>query len=939
MTTVTQSKTDLMYEILYNPDFVPLPSPRVNVKTTTVDGKSSYLMKNHITGIYYEPDETTNLIWNLTDGKKNVKEIVEEAQRKEKGITEDMTVGTLLFFAEASLLISTTEPTKKKRLKVVSAFEIDYTLIDSSKEFLSSIHRKLRPLLNRTLLVASFVSIIIAAVLFAGQFVSIFGNKSNFEILGSTVVGFFFYYFVALAPVIAIHEIAHGLALVHYGGQPGEMGTGLFYFGPMFYTETTDAWGLRKKHRMMVYLAGNISTLLVGSAVTFIILLFHFPRPTALILTMIAFYCFNTSLFNFAPPFETDGYYILSDAVNMPNLRRDSYSFVGSNIRRIFGARADPKFHGLSSRKKGILAGYAVLSVGWILYIVFQTSLFMTYMSQDVTIALSSLLQSLWKSQPVPIAVVVVTAASVLYFGMQIVGYGSLFSAAIKKAAAKPIRVEAIHDRDVAVFAYLPPEAPSELTSELRNVMQKTARKFTTAVEMREAGGSIAAVLRIGGANLAFVQMKESLKRVEEKFSSVYQNFLLTHSDLLQKSIGVNSPDKHKITTMFRRLGREAATTGDSGASAIVDSTIDKQKEISLYLLTSAFGAVWTIEVQPAHEYEIQRDIMPNLLVEDVTLTDLYGDCENFKKNIVYGCDSLAKLASETSTALSESLAHPQQYQSAGVFEPVRGRITFVGRTEQIEKRIHIFAPFFVSQTWCGYMENLLKETCYALSTVNQAPLPPNPQLKEMSDGELTILAADLTAFAENQEITQKCVGGSQAQLARTKEKLQKIRNETDTSGNGIALTNAMFNVNTENLEALPARIKTFMKEWKTTEKKVEKVRKSVEAEQAKRIKEVRKKKRRMLKFSVPVHILTAVFAVLGFLPSLHTWSIELLATGLAVQLLYWGTFRRAWRSFTKASTYPSQAFTRVHSFILAAVQAAYPYVVTSDILSLEKME
>mgnify|MGYP001076496897 CR=1 FL=1 len=67
MAETIPSKTDLMYEILYNPKFVLLPSPKVNVKTTVADGKPSYLMKNHATGTYYDLDTLTNLIRKLTD--------------------------------------------------------------------------------------------------------------------------------------------------------------------------------------------------------------------------------------------------------------------------------------------------------------------------------------------------------------------------------------------------------------------------------------------------------------------------------------------------------------------------------------------------------------------------------------------------------------------------------------------------------------------------------------------------------------------------------------------------------------------------------------------------------------------------------------------------------------------------------------------------------
>ncbi|HXX88208.1 MAG TPA: hypothetical protein VEH86_07185, partial [Candidatus Acidoferrum sp.] len=62
MTTTTPSKTDLEYEILYNPKFVPLPSPQVKVKITIVNGKPTYLMKNYATIMYYDLNELTNQI-------------------------------------------------------------------------------------------------------------------------------------------------------------------------------------------------------------------------------------------------------------------------------------------------------------------------------------------------------------------------------------------------------------------------------------------------------------------------------------------------------------------------------------------------------------------------------------------------------------------------------------------------------------------------------------------------------------------------------------------------------------------------------------------------------------------------------------------------------------------------------------------------------------
>ncbi|MGA2768690.1 MAG: M50 family metallopeptidase [Candidatus Bathyarchaeia archaeon] len=935
MSKESSSKTDLMYEINYNPEFVPVPSSKVSVKTNmVVDGKTSYVMKNHTTGLYYESDELTNLIWTLTDGKRTVKEIVAEAQNRNPKVKEDDVMGLLLFFADANLLVSSLGPMKKKRFKVMSSFQIDYTLIEQSNKFLQSIHDKLHPIFKKPLLWATVIFIIMGAVLFAGRFVSIFGNKSNFQILGSSVVGFFFYYFVALAPVIAIHEISHGLALVHYGGEPGEMGTGLFYFGPMFYTEVTDVCTLKKRQRLMVSLAGNISTLLIGSIVVFILLFVTFPQPAALIVTMVAFYCFDMALFNFAPPFETDGYGVLSDALNMPNLRPESYEYVGSLIKRVFGAKK-LKATGMTRRKKNIMVGYTMLSVGWIIYIVFQTALFLIYMSQDFTVSLAKILHAVWTSQALSAAAVVIALVSVVYFGMQVLGYGSFFLMAAKKAAKKPLRIEAIHNRTLSVFAYLPPQAPESLANNLRSRMEKTAKKFTHDFEIRQAGRSCVAVLRMGGASLAFTQIRDSLKRVEDEFSAAYMKLILDHKDGLQKSIGINSPAKMKLTRLLEQVAAESASSGNSGALAVVKACEEKQKDAILYLLTSAFGTVWTIEVQPAHEYEIQREIVPAMLLEDLTLTDLHGDCENFKKRNVYGFDSLAELAEETEMGLKESLAQPQEYQVVAVFQPIKSRITFVGRTEQLEKKLHIFAPYFVAETWSGYLDNLLTETCYTLYALNKVRLPEAREMKEMSTGELTVLANDLSEFGENQELVEKYIQGSENTLSRLNQSLREVRDAIKPSDNfEIGLLDATFNVNLENLEALPSRIKDFRKGCKAVCKEVDRIRKHVEDELGKRKAETDQKKHKMLKVYPAIIAISVLLAAFGFLLPLATLWIPMLSIALIAQALYWFTFYRMWRSFRRVSKYPSEAFDRIHLLTLAWTEAIYGYVTTGDILA-----
>ena len=935
MATTTPSSTDLMYEILYNPKFVPLPSPKVNVKTTIVDGKPSYLMKNHATILYWDLDELTNLIWNLTDGKRTVPQIVKEVQRQKPQVQQKAILSTLLFFAENNLLMSSLEQAPKKRFKVVSPFEMRFAVVKRSNDFLQSLNKKMQLFFHEFLLWVAIAFIIIITILFAPQIVSIYGKKANFEILGSSVVGFFFYTFVALLPVIVIHEIAHGLTLAHYGGQPGEIGTGLFYFNPMFYVDCADAWALSKGHRIMVYLAGNISTLLIGSVLAVVHFIVRIPEPGSLILTMAAFYCFTMSLFNFAPPFETDGYYVLTDALGMPNLRQDSYGYLGSVLRRALGRQSKARTQGLTKRKKRIFLGYAVMSVVWIFYTVYQTSIFLVYMTQDVASALSRILDSVLSSEALPASIVVIAVLSTVYFATQVVGYGLIFSAAVKKATARHLQVEAIYDRNLAVFAYLPPHVPESLSMSLKARMEKVAKKLTPNFEMKQIGRSWVTILRMGGTKLALVQIKEHLGRIESGFSSAYHNLITDNKEVLQKSAGIYAPRKARLTALFDQIATESVDAGNSGARAVARAYMEKQNETLLYLLSSVFGTVWTIEVQPAEEYSMEKELTPSLLLEDLTLADLYGDTENFKKRIIYGYDSLAKLATEADTGLMECLGKPEKYQLVSVFEPIRSRIIFVGRTDQIEKNIHAFASLFVAQTWSGYLDDLLSMTYYTLSTVSRSGLPSVKEIREMSDGELAVLSKDLMAFTENQKLVDTCIEESETHIKMNNQSLRQLKTILKPSKTfEIGLLDALFHVNFENMQNLPNRTREFRKQWKTICERIEKVREHVEKEYSERKPSIARKKRKMLRIYPLVIALSVTLLILSFQASLVTWWLPFLIVVLISHGLYWLVLYRIWKSFSKVTRYPSHAFSTSQMFILALTEAIYEYVVTGDILA-----
>jgi multidrug resistance efflux pump len=130
----------------------------------------------------------------------------------------------------------------------------------------------------------------------------------------------------------AIHEFAHGLASEHFGARVHEMGFLLMFFQPCLYCDVSGSWILPKRRRLLVMLAGNWSTFLIWALAT---LAWRILAPETVLSDMCvsAMLVCGLSMFaNFNPLIRLDGYYMLSDILNVPNLRARSFGYLCSRI-------------------------------------------------------------------------------------------------------------------------------------------------------------------------------------------------------------------------------------------------------------------------------------------------------------------------------------------------------------------------------------------------------------------------------------------------------------------------------------------------------------------------------------------------------------------------------------------------------------------------------
>ena len=171
-------------------------------------------------------------------------------------------------------------------------------------------------------------------------------------------------------PIGLVHELAHGVACKRFGGRVREIGIMVIYFVPALYCNVSSAWRFPfKSHRLWVTFAGIWSSILVWACAVFV---WRFSIPGSLFNSIALFAIAATGvecLFNLNPLIKLDGYYLLSDALGIPNLRQRSFDFLTSQASRMFG-RSIKDETPTNRQQRWIFAIYGLLSSTYSLTII-----------------------------------------------------------------------------------------------------------------------------------------------------------------------------------------------------------------------------------------------------------------------------------------------------------------------------------------------------------------------------------------------------------------------------------------------------------------------------------------------------------------------------------------------------------------------------------------
>lgn len=364
--------------------------PDLQAKRHLYHGRGYWVVKEPVGLNYFRFHDEEYAILNMLDGRTSLQQIKErfQAEYAPQRITLQDLQQFIGMLHRSGLVISQAtgqgrqlrrrgDEKKKKELlgKLANIFALRFRGIDPER-----ILNAMNPF---TWWLFTVPALICVAIFGASALILVAINFQEFRSKLPTFETFFaahnwIYLGVTMALVKVIHEFGHGLSCKRYGGECHEMGLMFLVFTPCLYCNVSDSWMLPNKwHRVFIGAAGMYMELILASIATY---LWWFSEPGMLnfLCLSVMFICsVSTVVFNGNPLLRFDGYYILMDILEIPNLRQKATEILKRWFQKNCLGLELQENPFLPHRNKGWFALYTVASVIYRWVVVFSIMMFL----------------------------------------------------------------------------------------------------------------------------------------------------------------------------------------------------------------------------------------------------------------------------------------------------------------------------------------------------------------------------------------------------------------------------------------------------------------------------------------------------------------------------------------------------------------------------------
>lgn len=313
----------------------PRLRPHVQITRQHYRGRRWHVVHDPATNQFYRLNPIAHEFIGLLDGKRSVEDVwkVSLERHADSAPTQNEVIQLLSQMYQSNLLSGDVPPETeqllqrgKRRLKqkvIQQAVGLMYLRIRlfNPDAMLAWIEPVLRPALNRWGFLAW-----LAFIIFVGSQLLPHWDRLSGGFEGAIAPSNWGWMFAMFVLAKAWHETGHGVITKRFGGQVPEFGVMLLVLLPAPYVDASAAWAFESKwKRIAVGAGGMIFELFLASVASLVWL----STPDGQLIHQLAYNLMltagvSTVLFNANPLMKFDGYYMLSDLLEIPNLMQRS---------------------------------------------------------------------------------------------------------------------------------------------------------------------------------------------------------------------------------------------------------------------------------------------------------------------------------------------------------------------------------------------------------------------------------------------------------------------------------------------------------------------------------------------------------------------------------------------------------------------------------------
>lgn len=314
------------------------------------NGEPMWSLHDPVRNLYFRIDWPTFEMlcrWHLGASEKVLEAVTQDTTLE----IDEAAIQQLIQFLVQSELVRVFSPQETKRLASISQQRKRGWLMWSLHHYLFFRIPLWKPdkFLTRTVRWFSWMSsswFIIATLL--ALLTGIIQSIRQWDTFTSTLVDMFsldglFAYGITIVGIKILHEFGHAYSAKSFGCRVPTMGMAFLVMFPMAYTDVNDIWQLRKKsQRLWVGSAGILTELVIAAWSTlFWALLPDGSLRTAVFLLATTTWI-STLVVNASPFLRFDGYFLLMDALEMPNLHARAFALARWDLRERLFRLGDP---------------------------------------------------------------------------------------------------------------------------------------------------------------------------------------------------------------------------------------------------------------------------------------------------------------------------------------------------------------------------------------------------------------------------------------------------------------------------------------------------------------------------------------------------------------------------------------------------------------------